>query len=202
MTATRPMRTTSCLAQDEQADALLDRDPLALLVGMLLDQQIPMEKAFAGPHVLAERLGVQRLDAAQLAGHDPDSFAKLFVGPPAIHRFPGAMAARVQQLAGVVRDEYGNDAASVWSTATTGKTLLERLAALPGFGPQKAKIFLALLAKQRGVRPRGWRDACAPFGADGTYLSVADVTGPESLQAVRAHKKEMKAAAKAAPARR
>jgi uncharacterized HhH-GPD family protein len=186
------------LAQQPDADALLDRDPLALLVGMLLDQQIPMEKAFAGPYVLAERMGVDHLDAADIADHEPETFVKIFVGPPAIHRFPGAMAARVQQLGRRVVNDYGGDAEAVWSEASTGDDLLSRLAALPGFGAQKARIFTALLGKQRGVQPPGWREAAGPFGDADAFRSVADVTGVESLQKVRAHKKEMKAAVKAA----
>jgi uncharacterized HhH-GPD family protein len=185
------------LAQQPDADALLDRDPLALLVGMLLDQQVPMEKAFSGPYVLARRMGVDELDAAEMASFAPAAFAEMFVGPPAIHRFPGAMAARVQELARRIVADYGGDAAAVWSTASSGQQLFDRLAALPGFGPQKAKIFLALLGKQRGVRPRGWRQAAGEYGADGIYHSVADVTGADSLLKVREHKKEMKAAAKA-----
>jgi uncharacterized HhH-GPD family protein len=185
------------LAQQPDADALLDRDPFALLVGMLLDQQVPMEKAFSGPYVLARRMGVDELDAAEIASFGPAAFAEMFVGPPAIHRFPGAMAARVQELARRVAVDYGGDAAAVWSTASSGKQLLDRLAALPGFGPQKAKIFLALLGKQRGVRPRGWREAAGEYGTDGIYHSVADVTDADSLLKVREHKKEMKAAAKA-----
>lgn len=185
------------LAQQPAADALLDRDPLALLIGMLLDQQVPMEKAFSGPYVLAERMHVDELDAAQIASFDPEAFTKLFIGPPAIHRFPGAMAARVQELARRIVETYGGDAAAVWETASSGKELFDRLAALPGFGAQKAKIFVALLGKQRGVRPRGWREAAAQYGADGVYQSVADVTNAESLAKVREYKKEMKAAAKA-----
>jgi uncharacterized HhH-GPD family protein len=187
-----------CLAQQPEADALLDRDPLALLVGMLLDQQVGMEKAFTGPYVLAHRMGTDTLDASDIAGCAPDAFVKMFVGPPAIHRFPAAMAARVQELARRVIDDYHGDAAMVWSTASSGQELLERLAALPGFGQQKARIFVALLGKQRGVRPGGWREAAGSYGIDGVYESVADVTGPESLLKVRAHKKEVKAAAKAA----
>ena len=187
-----------CLAQLPDADALLGRDPLALLVGMLLDQQIPMEKAFAGPYVLAQRMGVDRLDAVDVARFDPEAFTKMFVGPPAIHRFPGAMAGRVQALARQIVDEYGGDATAVWSTAASGAELLVRLGSLPGFGPQKAKIFLALLGKQRGVRPRGWREVSEPYGTDGVYRSVADVTSLETLLKVREHKKEMKAAARSA----
>jgi len=189
---------TLYLAQNPDADALLDHDPLALLTGMLLDQQIPMEKAFVGPHVLAERMGATRLDAAEIAGFDPETFAKMFAGPPAIHRFPGAMAGRVQELARRIRDDYAGDAEAVWRDAKSGTELLERLSALPGFGAQKAKIFVALLGKQRGVRPRGWREAAGSYGDDGVYHSVADVTSAESLLKVREYKKEMKAAAKTA----
>lgn len=187
-----------CLAQQPDADALLDRDPLALLVGMLLDQQIPMEKAFAGPHVLAQRMGVDRLSAAEIAHVEPAAFARMFAGPPAIHRFPGAMAGRVQELARRLLDDYDGDAERVWSTASSGEELVARIASLPGFGTQKARIFVALLGKQRGARPKGWREAAGNYGLDGAYQSVADVTSPETLLKVREHKKEMKAAAKSA----
>jgi len=185
------------IAQQPDADALLDRDPLALLVGMLLDQQFPMEKAFAGPYLLAQRMGVDHLNAHDMAEYDPEAFAKLFVGPPAIHRFPGAMAARVQELARVLIAEYDGRAAAVWDDAKSGTELHARLTGLPGFGAQKARIFVALLGKQRGVRPRGWREAAGPYGEDRSFRSVADVTSPQSLQKVRDHKKEMKAAARA-----
>lgn len=186
-----------CLAQQTEADALLNRDPMALLTGMLLDQQVGMEKAFAGPYVLAQRMGTETLNVAEIADCDPDAFVKMFVGPPAIHRFPAAMAARVQELARRVIDGYDGDARALWSTASSGEELLNRLAALPGFGQQKARIFVALLGKQRGVRPRGWREAAGSYGLDGVYESVADVTGPESLLKVRAYKKAVKAAARA-----
>jgi uncharacterized HhH-GPD family protein len=185
------------LAQIPAADALLERDPLALLIGMALDQQIPMEKAFAGPYVLAERMGVDHLDAADIAHHDPDTFVKMFVGPPAIHRFPGAMAGRIQDLARRLVSDYGGRADAVWIDAKSGAELHSRLAALPGFGAQKARIFVALLGKQRGVRPTGWREAAGAYGEARSFRSVADVTGPEALQKVRAHKKEMKAQAQA-----
>jgi len=180
------------LSGDPEADALLSRDPLALLVGMLLDQQIPMEKAFRGPQVLAERLG--SLDAATIAEH-PD-LAAVFATVPAIHRFPGSMAGRVQELCRHLVAVYDGDAAQVWTGAKTGADLLTRLEALPGFGKQKAQIFLALLGKQRGVRPKGWREAAGAYGEDG-FRSIADVTGPEALLKVRAYKQEKKAAAKA-----
>jgi uncharacterized HhH-GPD family protein len=188
--------TALCLAQDPAADALLSRDPFALLVGMLLDQQYPMEHAFRGPHKLADRLGVDRLDPAAIAGHDPDAFADLAATPPAIHRYGRSMAGRVQQLAQVVVEEYGGDAAAIWTTAPTGEELLRRLKALPGYGEQKARIFLALLGKQLGVRPKGWREAAGPYGEQGSRRSVADVTGPDTLLEVRAYKQEAKQAAK------
>ncbi|HVE74375.1 MAG TPA: HhH-GPD-type base excision DNA repair protein [Mycobacteriales bacterium] len=184
------------LSGDPEADALLSRDSLALLVGMLLDQQIPIEKAFRGPHVLLERLG--HLDAASIASHDPDAFAALMATPPAVHRFPQAMAARVQALCRELVESYDGRAEQVWSGATTGVELLSRLQGLPGFGVQKAQIFLALLGKQRGVRPRGWRQAAGPYGAAGSLLSVADITSPETLLQVRAAKRASKLAAKAA----
>ena len=188
------MATTPALhlSQDPDADALLTRDPLALLTGMLLDQQIPMEKAFRGPKVLQERLG--SLDAATIAEH-PD-LAAVFATVPAIHRFPGSMAGRVQELCRHLVAEYEGDAERVWSRVKTGAELLARLEALPGFGKQKAQIFLALLGKQCGVRPRGWREAAGAYGEDGSFRSVADVTSPETLLRVRAYKQTMKAAAK------
>jgi len=185
------------LAQDPQADALLQDDPFALLTGMLLDQQIPMERAFAGPAVIARRLGVSRLDPAVVAGLGEQEFAAALSEQPAVHRFPGSMAARVQSLARTIVDSYDGDAAAVWTTAETGTELVARLAALPGFGQQKAQIFTALLGKQLGVQPDGWREAAGAYGQDGSRRSVADVTGPESLNEVRAFKKALKAAAKA-----
>lgn len=193
--ASRPLT----LAFDADADALLDRDPFALLVGMLLDQQMPMERAFAGPARLADRLGTpDRLDPAAIAAADPDGFAALMARPPAVHRFPAAMAARIQALASVVASDYGADAAMVWTGVGTGSRLYDRLVALPGFGDQKARILIALLAKQRGVRPRGWRPACAPYGDAGARRSVADVVDRATLLEVRAAKQEAKRAAKQA----
>jgi uncharacterized HhH-GPD family protein len=184
------------LAAQAEADELLTEDPLALLIGMLLDQQIPLEKAFAGPYVLKERLG-GRLDAAEIANYEPEAFAAISSKPPAVHRFPKAMAARVQTLCRIVVDEYAGDAGAVWGTAADGKDLLKRLSALPGFGKQKAMIFLALLGKQRGVAVPGWREAAGEFGVDGSFRSVADIVDPDSRGRVRAFKQEMKAAAKA-----
>ncbi len=190
------------LAQDPEADALLDRDPFALLVGMLLDQQFPMERAFAAPAGLARRLGVDRLDPAAIAAHDPDALAALFAGPPALHRYPAAMAGRVQALAALVVERYAGDAAGLWRDAPDGATLLRRLTALPGFGRQKAQIFVALLGKQRGVVPPGWREAAGVYGEEGSSRSVADVVDGASLARVRAVKQAAKAEQKAARAAR
>ena len=181
------------LAQQEDADDLLTRDPFALVVGMLLDQQMPMERAFAGPQRLVERLGSTRLDPREVAEHDPDAFAELMARPPAVHRYPAAMAGRVQALARHVVAEYGADVTLLWRDAPTGADVRRRLQALPGFGPQKAKIFTALLGKQLGVRPEGWREAAGEYGRDGTHLSVADVRDEESLAAVRDAKRRLKA---------
>ena len=188
--------TELCLAQEPEADALLSRDPLALLIGMVLDQQIPLEWAFKGPLHMTQRLG-RDLDAADIAGRDPDELAKVFARPPAIHRFPGSMAGRVQQLCRVVADDYDGDAAAVWRDAKDGTDLLKRVEALPGFGKQKAKIFVALLGKQLGVKAKGWREAAGEFGEAKSYKSVADITDAKSLEKVRAFKKQMKADAKA-----
>ncbi|MQA77484.1 MAG: Fe-S cluster assembly protein HesB [Streptosporangiales bacterium] len=186
------------LAQDSAADALLSRDPLALLVGMLLDQQVPMEWAFGAPRILAERLGGDRLDAAEIATYDPDKFASLASTTPAIHRFPGSMAKRIQQLCTFLVEQYDGDASAVWTSAESGRDLQKRLTALPGFGKQKAQIFAALLGKQLDVRPEGWREAAGPYGEDGVHRSVADIRDEASLAAVREHKKEQKRAASAA----
>jgi uncharacterized HhH-GPD family protein len=192
-------KTSLHLALDPEADALLSRDPFALLTGMLLDQQFPMERAFAGPRTLAQRLGTpEGLDPVAVAGYDPQAFADLMARPPAVHRFPGSMAGRVQALARVVTDEYDADAARLWTTATSGAELFARLRALPGFGDQKARIFTALLGKQLGVRPAGWREAAGAYGEDGSRRSVADVVDAVSLGEVRSYKQEMKRAAKKA----
>jgi uncharacterized HhH-GPD family protein len=183
------------LVQEPEADALLEDNPFALLVGMLLDQQIPMEVAFGGPKKIADRIG--GFDAGVIAEYDPEAFAALCAQTPAVHRFPGSMAKRVQALAQVVVDEYGGDATALWSDGADGREVLRRLKALPGFGEQKAKIFLALLGKQYGVTPTGWRAAAGDYGKAGAHMSVADVKDPGSLQKVRAYKKEAKAAAKA-----
>jgi uncharacterized HhH-GPD family protein len=187
------------LTGDDKADALLASDGNALLIGMVLDQQVPMEKAFSGPAVIAERMG-GHLDVAAIAAADPEEFAALCSRPPAVHRFPGSMAGRVQGVCRVLVESYGGDAVNVWTDAPSGVELRKRIAALPGFGAQKAAIFLALLGKQYGVQPPGWREAAGAFGADGSRVSVADVVDEESLGQVRAAKKAAKAAAKAASA--
>lgn len=180
------------LVQDPAADALLESSPLALLIGMLLDQQIPMEVAFAGPKKLADRLG--DLDAERIAGYDPDKFAALCAETPAVHRFPGSMAKRIQDLARALVDEYNGDAAAVWRLGDPdGREILVRLRRLPGFGEQKARIFLALLGKQYGLTAPGWREAAGDYGQPGTHMSVADVRDKASLDQVRSFKKQMKA---------
>jgi uncharacterized HhH-GPD family protein len=185
------------LVQDPEADALLESNPLALLIGMLLDQQIPMEVAFAGPKKLADRLG--GLDARTIAEYDPEKFTELFAETPAVHRFPGSMAKRVQDLARIIVDEYDGDASAVWTEGNPdGREVLLRIKRLPGFGDQKARIFLALLGKQYGLTAPGWQEAAGDYGKSGVHMSVADVVDAESLGKVRSYKKQMKAAAKAA----
>ena len=184
------------LTGDPKADQFLEEDPLALLIGMLLDQQVPMEKAFRGPYDLKERMG-GRLDAAEIAALGGEALATLFKGPPALHRYPGSMAGRTQELCRALLERYDGDAAAVWTSVATGQELFANLKALPGFGEQKARIFTALLAKRMGVTPPGWEDVAGPYGQAG-HFSVADIDGPEALAAVREHKKAMKAAAKAA----
>jgi uncharacterized HhH-GPD family protein len=178
---------------DAAADQVLTDDPFALLVGMMLDQQYPMEHAFRGPAKVLDRFG--SLDPARIAAADPEAFAALCSTPPAIHRFPGSMSARLQELARIVEEEYDGHAERLWTEATDGRDLLRRIQALPGFGKQKAQVFVALVAKQLGVRPDGWEAAVGAYAEDG-YRSVADVVGPESLQKVRDYKKQQKAAAK------
>ncbi|MCX4610122.1 MULTISPECIES: HhH-GPD-type base excision DNA repair protein [Streptomyces] len=185
------------IAQDPEADALLSGSPLAALTGMLLDQQVPMEWAFKGPRTIASRMGADDLDAHEIAAYDPEKFAALLTTKPAVHRYPGSMAKRIQQLCQYLVEHYDGDAAKIWEGVKSGEELLRRLKELPGFGAQKAQIFLALLGKQFGVRPKGWREAAGAYGEPDSFRSVADITGPESLAKVRAHKQEMKAQAKA-----
>lgn len=187
------MRPHIVLAQSRPADDLLSAEPLAPLIGMVLDQQIPLEKAFRGPQLLAERLDGP-FTARSIADCDPEVLRAAFVGPPALHRFPGSMADRVQAVCSVLLEQYDGDARQLW-TEGTGAEIRQRVEQLPGFGPQKARIFLALLGKQYGVTAAGWREAAGDFGADGSYLSVADIVDEASLQRVRAHKKELKEAA-------
>jgi uncharacterized HhH-GPD family protein len=179
---------------DPEADQLLVDDPLALMIGMLLDQQVPMEWAFAAPLKLRDRLG-GKLDAATIVATDPDKLGEIFKGPPALHRFPGSMAKRVQALCQTLVDDYGGDAASVWADPGSGAELLKRVKALPGFGVEKAKIFTALLAKRFGVTPGGWEQATHPF-SDGEPRSVADIGSRDDFQQVRAWKKMMRSQGK------
>lgn len=187
------------ITDDAAADELLSTNPLALLIGMLLDQQIAMETAFAGPLKIRQRTG--SVTAESLAGYDPEEFRAVFSETPAVHRFPGSMADRVQSLCQALVDSWGGDASALWTRDDPdGATVLKRLKALPGFGEQKAKIFLALLGKQYGFTGAGWREASAPYGEEGSHRSVADIVSPESLTKVREHKRAAKAAAKAAKA--
>jgi len=180
---------------DAAADTLLSTDPFALLVGMLLDQQIAMETAFAGPAKIRDRIGT--LDPATIAGYDTDAFVEVFRFSPAVHRYPGSMAGRVQAVATAIVDEWNGDAAAIWTDGSpTGSEILKRLKALPGFGEQKAKIFLALLGKQTGLDAPGWREAAGHYGDDGSYRSVADIVDADSLTRVRETKRAAKAAAK------
>ena len=189
-----PMKLT--LPIEDGANELLSRSPLALLMGMLLDQQVSLEKAFSSPYELVKRLGHEPT-AAELADYDPDALAAVFSERPALHRFPRAMAARVQELARAITERHDGDAARIWTDASTGAQLFDRLEALPGFGSYKAQIMMALLGKQFGVRPDGWREAAGRFGEEGSRWSVADITDAASLAAVREHKRQVKAAAKA-----
>jgi len=188
------VKGTLAITGDSDADKLLNADPLALVLGMLLDQQIPMEWAFMGPYTLRERMG-GTLDAATIASMDPDAFIAIVKGPPALHRFPGSMGKRMQDCCRVIVDEYGGGAAKVWEDASSGADLYARLHELPGYGDDKTKIFIALLAKRFGVRPNGWEEAAAPF-SDPTPRSVADIDSPETLAKVREWKKAMKAKGK------
>lgn len=187
--ARRPLH----LSFDRDADALISKDPVALLIGMVLDQQIPLEKAFRGPLDLSRRLG-SPLDPASIAAMDPDRLAAIFSKAPSLHRYPSSMAARVQALCATIVDDYGGDAAEVWRGAPDANELLTRIKALPGFGDQKAKIFVALLGKQLGVTPPQWREVSAPFGEEGSTRSVADIVDKASLDQVRNFKQAMKAA--------
>lgn len=187
------------LTGDPTADELLATDDNALLLGMVLDQQVPMEKAFAGPAVIAERMG-GRLDVAAIAAMSEEDFVALCAQRPAVHRFPASMGKRVRHVCQVLVEDFDGNAANVWRGLTSGADLKRALAALPGFGTEKAAIFTAVLAKQRGVRPPGWREAAGSYGEEGSYRSVADVVDEESLAKVRETKRSVKAAAKQAAA--
>jgi len=184
------------LSQDPDADALLSSNPFALLIGMVLDQQVPLEWAFASPRELERRLG-KALEPKRIAQMDPEALAAAFSGKPALHRYPGSMAARVQELAKLVVERYGGRTEAIWEGASPGAELFRRVKELPGFGEQKAKIFVALLGKQLGVRPEGWETVSAPFSDPGTFRSVADITDSDTLRKVREFKQALKAANKA-----
>ncbi len=184
------------LTGDPDADALLSSEPLALLIGMVLDQQIPMERAFKAPFDLKERLGGS-LDPAAIAAMAPDDLAEIFGAKPALHRFPRSMAGRVQEVCVAVMDTYRGDTSAIWTTAADGKQLLANVKALPGFGDQKARIFVALLGKQFAIQPAGWDMAAGVYGETGSYRSVADIDSPEALTKVRQFKQQMKAEARA-----
>jgi uncharacterized HhH-GPD family protein len=188
--------TKLTIAQEPEADSLLSDSPLALLIGLVLDQQITLEKAFTAPLVLSKRLG-EALDAGKIAALDPAQLENLFSQKPALHRYPAAMAQRVQEVCMVVAKEYDNDTSRIWTEAKDGKELLGRIRKLPGFGEMKAKIFVALLGKQLGVDVANWREASAPFGEPGSFRSVADIRDADSLAKVREYKAEMKAQGKA-----
>ncbi|HUO48929.1 MAG TPA: HhH-GPD-type base excision DNA repair protein [Acidimicrobiales bacterium] len=184
------------LSQNPDADKVISANHYALLMGMLLDQQVLIEVAFAAPATLERRLG-KKLSPATIAKMDPDELAAVFAERPALHRYPGSMARRVHDLSRVLVEEYGGKADRVWAGVGSGTELVARLKALPGFGEQKAKIFAALLGKQLGVRPEGWREATSPYGDEGSFRSVADILDPETLNRVRSSKADMKAKAKA-----
>jgi uncharacterized HhH-GPD family protein len=182
------------ISQDPEADAFLSKDPFYLVVAMVLDQQVPLEWAFRAPIELSRRLGGP-LDAKALASMDPEKLTAVFAAKPSLHRYPASMAKRVQALAVEIADNHGGDAAGIWNGANSGKELISRVKALPGFGEQKARIFVALLGKQFGVRPDGWEEVSAPYGEKGSFRSVADIVDEASLVKVREYKKAMKAAA-------
>jgi uncharacterized HhH-GPD family protein len=188
-----PLRLTG----DPEADQLLTDDDNALLIGMVLDQQVPMEKAFSGPLVIAQRMGGGRLDVAKIAAMSEDEFVGLCSERPAIHRFPSAMAKRIRQVCQALTEEYDSEAANIWKDVRSGDELKAKLARLPGFGADKAAIFTAVLGKQRGITPHGWQTAAGYYGEPGTFRSVADIVDDASLQKVRETKKSVKAAKKA-----
>ena len=189
---TQPVRLTG----DPEADRLLTDDDNALLIGMVLDQQVPMEKAFSGPLVIAQRMGGV-LDVAAIAAMPEDEFVTLCSRPPAIHRFPAAMARRVRQLCQVLTEKYEAKASNIWDGAETGAEVKRALLSLPGFGEDKAAIFTAVLGKRRGITPPGWREAAGSYGEEASYRSVADIVDADSLTRVRETKRSVKAAKRA-----
>ncbi len=186
------------LTGDPAADGLLMSDGFALLIGMVLDQQVPLERAFGAPRALAQRLG-GRLSVAAVAAAPLEELVAAFSAKPALHRFPAAMAERVQRVARAIEERFAGRAEAVWEDAASGEELMANIRSLPGFGAEKAQIFVALLAKRLGVRPPGWEAVAGPFAEAGAYRSVADIDGPEALVLVREHKRQMKAAAKSLP---
>lgn len=188
------------LTGDPAADQLLAEDDLALLLGMLLDQQVTMETAFAGPAKIRDRLGT--FDAAAIADADPESLEAVFRQPPAVHRYPGSMAGRAQAVCRAVVEDWDGDPSAIWTRGDPdGREILSRLKALPGFGEQKARIFLALLGKRRGLTAPGWRESAGTYGVEGSFLSVADIVDAGSLARVRENKKAAKASARGAGGR-
>ncbi|PZH02551.1 Fe-S cluster assembly protein HesB [Streptomyces sp. NTH33] len=192
------MDVTLHLAQDPEADALLGRSPLAVLVGMVLDRRIPTEWAFKGPETIARRMGTDDLDAHEIVAFEPETFVRLLSDKPVVHRHPGPMAKLIQQLCHHLVEHYGGDPEAIWRNVGSGQELLRRLEELPGFDRRKAQVLLALLGKQLGVRPAGWREAAGAYGEEKSFRSVADITGPESLARVRAYEQETQTAAGAA----
>jgi uncharacterized HhH-GPD family protein len=188
---------TLSLPIEPAATELLNRSPVALLTAMLLDQQVSMEWAFQGPYTIARRMGRDDLDAHEIAGYDPERFAAVLSEKPAVHRYPGSMAKRVQALCQFLVERYDGDGGAVWRDVAAGDELFKRLNELPGYGKQKAQIFVALLGKRFDIRPPGWREAAGSYGDDDSHRSVADVVDDDSLTKVRNFKKELKTAAKA-----
>ena len=182
------------LAQDPDADQVLSENPLALLIGMVLDQQFPMERAFAGPALLTDRIG--EITAEKIAGYDHDELVAAFTGPPALHRYPKSMAERVQSICRTIVEEYDGDVTRIWTDAADGRDVFQRLNALPGWGKMKAQIFTALLGKQCGLELDGWREAAGDYGDEGSRRSIADVVDPVTLAEVRDFKQAQKRAAK------
>jgi len=190
------MSETLWFTPDDDANRFLTDSPLAVTIGMLLDQQVPMERAFNGPYTIARRMNATDVVAADIADTDPDAFVAIMSEKPAVHRFPGSMGDRVQKLCGFLVDNYSGDIEAMWRDVDSGAELLRRIGELPGFGKQKSQVFLALLGKRFGVTPPGWREAAGSYGEADVFRSIADVTGPASLEKVRETKKAAKQKAK------